>query len=342
MTGLLQVKLKNTTATYMMETPTTPVNTKVDSSKSVSEKNGSFSNNNVLLSSLGGLAVVGFGYLAYRKFSGKILPKNETSTSGHTLLDIVDIKEKIKKDIIEKRQNLLAEINAKRSPYDSSPVYESGRDIIKRLNEAQHVHQQNVEELLPTKNKSMATIKSKLKNLAGDKDWQFLRNSRKNLIKIINGSYPKRAQEIAYNKVLLINDLLINKVYPDEQKVFLNFHGFSHEDGLNLIKTKFSNMEDYNKACKELREKNNVGKIILTARERNFKHYMPLTLSSVFPDEANVYKTCRRKLFLSSGRLNVLKKAYSDYIDGLKQIAIECRHSENNNSLKNAVASLQK
>lgn len=339
MTGLLQANFKNSPNTYIMKAPENQAVKEKATEKKVFSKESEKTNSkysNILLCSLGGLAVISLGYLAGKKFLVKT-PENETNTLGRNLLDIMAAKEKIKKDIIEKRQVLLAEINANRSPYDASAPYQSGRDIINRLNEAKSIHNKNVDELVPLRNKNMATIKSKLKELSEDEDWVFLRNTRKILIKIVNGSYTKNARSIAYNKVLLVNDLLINKVYPDEQKAFLNFHGFSHEDAINLIKTKFSKIEDYNKARDELVAKNNVGKIALTTRPRNFKHYMPLTLSSVFPDEANVYKTCNHKLYLSSGRLKVLEKAYNDYVDGLKQIALECRTSENLKTLKTAV-----
>lgn len=345
MTSTLQTNFKNNTNTYIMKTPenqavkkddTNVKNTQPKESEKSKSKDG-----NILLYSLGGLAVIGFGYLAGKKFLVKV-PKSEQNNSGCNLLDIMNAKEKIKNEIIEKRQALLAEINANRSQYDTSAPYESGRDIINRLKQAQNVHQKDVDELVPLKNKKMAAIRAKLQELASDEDWQFLRSTRKNLIKIVNGSYPKNARSIAYNKVLLVNDLLINKVYPEEQKAFLNFHGFSHEDGINLIKTKFSKKEDYSKARDELIAKSNAGEIILTTRQRNFKHYMPLTLIDIFPDEARVCKACNHKLYVSSGKLNVLKKAYKDYLDGLKQIATEYRTSENVNALKNAVAGTER
>lgn len=339
MTGLLQTNFKNSTGTYIMKTPENQAVKEKVTEKKVSPKGNDKPNskdNNILLYSLSGLAVIGLGCFAGKKFFVKT-SKDETNAVGRNLLDIMNIKENIKKEIIEKRQSLLGEINANRSPYDSSAPYQSGRDIINRLNEAKSVHNKNVDELVPLRNKNMVAIRSKLQELASDEDWQFLRIIRKNLIKIVNGTYPKNARDIAYNKVLLVNDLLINKVYPEEQKAFLNFHGFSHEDGMALIKTKFSKMEDYSKAREGLIAKSNVGKITLTTRPRNFKHYMPLTLSSVFPDEANVCKTCNHKLFLSSGRLKVLEKAYNDYLNGLKQIALEYRNSENIKALKTVV-----
>ena len=92
MTSTLQTNFKNNTNTYIMKTPenqavkkddTNVKNTQPKESEKSKSKDG-----NILLYSLGGLAVIGFGYLAGKKFLVKA-PKSEQNNSGCNLLDIL-------------------------------------------------------------------------------------------------------------------------------------------------------------------------------------------------------------------------------------------------------------
>lgn len=294
--------------------------------------------NKLLLYSLGGLAVLGTAaYLIKSRMAKAAVQKSQEQDVN--IMEVIRLRNKIK-----------TEFEAKREPY-AEKLFENLRntgidikcknigELSKKIKEIEQRNNTLKESLITHRNQQSNLLKEKIQKLNQDSEWIELRKLRKNFINLINSKAPAEQKKIAAKKIVLVNDLLINKGYPEEIEAFKNLYRFDQNKGMEIVRTKFETLEDFNKAMKEAQTLD--VDIKLPIRERNFTHMQPLHLTDIFPDEANSYVECNKKIEVLDFETNSINNFYKQYHEELKNLAAEARESADVKALRAEVAKRQ-
>lgn len=164
-------------------------------------------------------------------------------------------------------------------------------EILKNHN-AVSVNQDGINQYSDLKNKASIAIKERLKNLQKDDEWMNLRKLRKNLLKTIEREKFGETCDIASKKIEMINNVLICKLYPEEEQAFKNNTLMDVSDAVDIINKTFTKFEDFDNEYLS-RQKYEFD---FNLDDKFFFTNSKLTLKDLFPEEVNQYQTSKEKI----------------------------------------------
>lgn len=164
-------------------------------------------------------------------------------------------------------------------------------EILKNHN-AVSVNQDEINKCSDFKNKASIAIKERLKNLQKDNDWMELRKLRKNLLKTIEREKSDETCAIASKKIEMINNVLICKLYPEEEQAFKNNTLMDVSDAVGIINKTFTKLKDFDNEYLS-RQKYEFD---FNLDNKFFFTNSKLTLKDLFPEEVNQYQTSKEKI----------------------------------------------
>lgn len=104
------------------------------------------------------------------------------------------------------------------------------------------------------KGEASEKIKNILKNLQGDSEWKELRKIRKELLKVVKDPKAGEQADIAGEKVKLLNNMIVCKVYPSEEPLFKGCAMMDIHDAKQLVGMNFNTLEDFRKTEKSMQK----------------------------------------------------------------------------------------
>lgn len=336
MTQTLQTNFNLNRYSYIMPPAAKQEQKTGDTKSSVPDKK---SQQNMLLYSLGGLAVLGTTAAIIKShLSGNKANKNDKGSVN--IVEIIKLKNKIRNNFVEKREPIRQKLFEELENMSPEYKFKTIGQINAMLMEMQSNRTSLQTRLIQHKTEQTKIIKQKLANLAKDKEWLELRKLRKSYLKILKGKEPAEQQQIADKKIVLINNLLINKAYPEEIERFKTLYQMDPSTALEFVKKDYKTIQDYNEAFKDAQTLDIPYGI--PAKERNFSHSHPLKPRDVFPDEALSCEECDQKLYYINTKTERLSNIMSEYKEKIKQIAEQSRNSVDVKSLKAEIKHLKK
>ena len=338
MTELLQTNFNFNRQSYMIQ-PDAVKKQELkadDNLKPASQK--AISKNDMLMYTLGGLAVL--GSVAAIIKSHNSARKHKTSQKDPNIMETLKLRTRIKNKFTEKRapivNRLLEEIANFNPDYKFMTI--SQINAMKMKMDAENTALET--RLVKHKAESLQLLKNKISNLSSDNEWQGLRKLRKNYIKTLKSKASAEKKQIANKKIIIINDLLINKAYPEEVEAFKQLYKIDPADALEFVKKDTKTLKDYNEEFKAAQKLDIPYSI--PVRDRNFTHILPLKLIDVFPDEALAYNECESKLKYINRITTRLDEILNKYKEDISKIVDEFRNSVEVKALKAAIKEQKK
>ncbi len=218
---------------------------------------------NKILAGLGGLAVIGLSVVLI----GRSKKKPKTKLINKTD-DIPAVKNKIKTAYLAKK----------------SKIVEDCKSNV--------VNEKEIQKYIDIKNEVSTNIKSTLKNLQSDSEWLELRKIRKSLLKTLNADEKSNQHNVASKKIELVNNILICKLYPQEEQAFKDTTLMDISDALDIIKTPFNSLEEFNNAFYAKQKYD----FDFAENEKFFYKECNLTLRDLFPDDMKRYDYANNKI----------------------------------------------
>ena len=146
-------------------------------------------------------------------------------------------------------------------------------------------------------------------------EFNELRKLRKALIKTATTSNSEDEVKIANEKITMINDLLINRVYPDEAAKYKLLHNIDDEQVFGLVKENFESYEQFVNKYDSL--KGQEMDFDFSCLDNKFRHKESLRFKDIFPKEADIINTntqliedARLNLFATENLYNTYKSRY--------------------------------
>lgn len=246
---------------------------------------------------LSAMAVAGCAFIGiYRAAKGH---KNVPPVVSEPVVNLLKLKEKIKKDYLSKKNEILKMSDLQT---DNGEI-QKYRDIHKNVS---------------------TDIKNKLKRLAGDSDWTELRKIRKKLLKTLENEKSGEQHDIADKKIELLNNILICKIHPEEEEAFKGKVLMDLSDAVELIKKDFTSLSEFRKEY-SARQKYEFD---LDLNEKFFYTDFKLTLRDLFPDDMKEYDFSKEKI------RELYDEPKKKRHEKLKQLALEFRADENVKTFK--------
>lgn len=278
--------------------------------------------NDKLVLALGCLAVIGAGsYILYdiRKRGGKGL-------SGSADSPLMQMKTKARNEYYKLKENVLAEFNEslpeelkvrKGVTFNSSKELEDFKDALKTGDDF------SIEKYERIRDNSSSTVKKRLAELQGDKDWVELRKLRKSLLKQAEAQDDNGT--IAREKISIINDLMSFKVDTSREQVFKNRNMMDVNDAFGLIRRDFGSLDEFNTAKNEVTKYD----FDFDLGEGFFAGHKKLKVDDLFEEEHETYNFARDNLNKIRNIFeNVIPKAKEDLHKKLNELALTFRTSE--------------
>ncbi|MBR6099488.1 hypothetical protein IKP85_07050 [bacterium] len=308
----------------------------LDKKKQEPEDNGYFSSGTII-ASLSGLAVIVGGIWGIK--SGKIrIGNGNFSGSGHGNINLSDIREQIadlknilKPEYIAKRQKIVKELN-QFGEYDYRVPFSNGGELGKEVRERRDTYlrtKNNADKIIKY---NMAIIRKKMQALSAFPEFKELRKIRKALVKTVTESKSVDEIKIANQKIILVNDLLINRVYPREAVKYERIYGISDEKAFALVRKKHETYEEFMadyKACQ-----NKDVPFDYDGVEKRFMHKNKLELTDIFPVETDTITTNRNLTEAAKEDYEEANVVYGKYLKKLKALALEFREIDEMKELK--------
>ena len=144
--------------------------------------------------------------------------------------------------------------------------------------------------------------------------------------------FEKIDVKIANKKVSLVNDLLINKVYPKRSADFRKLYGIDDNQDIQLIRTPFKTYDEYVSEFKSMQ--NHDIPFDYMAFEHRFSHKNKLQLKDIFPVEAEIISTNEKLIENTKKDYNEAVKLYERYREKILSLANEFRQYEETVELK--------
>ena len=145
--------------------------------------------------------------------------------------------------------------------------------------------------------------------------------------------------KIANEKIPMVNDLLINRVYPEEMEKFSSIYGLEDSQAFEMIRKHYASHENFMKEYDEL--KNLSIPFDYDIIDRRFSHNGELSLLDVFPDEILSIKS-NLELIKSFGiDLKGIKELEKKYVTKLSELTEDFRKSSDIEKLKNLTQRLK-
>lgn len=328
-------------------TDTKPAAKNLPAKKPVAEQSPKdrYFNSSTIIASLAGLAVLAGGVWGIQSGKIKLGSKRNTLSRQEIIAEIGNIKERISdiKNILvpeftHKKQKIIKELN-KFGEYDYKLPFSSIRELKGEISVRNAEHQRVLANSKAIIADNKQIIKGKLEKLMQDPEWQELKNTRKALIKTVKAGKSLDDIKIANKKVSLVNDLLINKAYPERSADFKRLYGIDDNQALQLIRTPFKTYDEYVAAFKS--KQNHDIPFDYLAFEHRFSHKNKLQLKDVFPVEAEVIYTNEKLIESTKKDYDEAVKLYERYREKILSLASEFRQYEETVELKQLIIRLK-
>ena len=297
------------------------------------------SSKNILTGTLSGLAVLG-GSIYWVKSRGGFRGKNFSTIAGNSgglsnnpdvlLEEVTKLKKLILQDYLSKRQSIINKMNDP-GEFGFEIHFVSNQDLRKKVNIIEEQLGPAVENAERVLKENQRIIMDKLRKLSSDPEWNELKILRKKLVRIVKTSPSQDQRKIAENKIPMVNDLLTNKVYPDEVEDYKRIYGIDDRTIYNLVKKEFNTLEEF---INEYSSLNQDSVFNLPFMDRRFSHESRLSFETLFPEETQNIKTCKSLIDLSRARLLAAKQLYADFNKKIKELGMQYRTTESIQDLK--------
>ena len=245
------------------------------------------------------LAVIGMASAAiYRARSNKSETLNPVQDTKQI---IKDLKVKIKTDYLNRKAEIL---NAHKK--DS-------------------VDENEIKKYIDMKQEASDSIKTVLKNLQQDSEWQELRKIRKSLLKTLCSNKNGEQYNIASKKIELINNILTCKLHPEQIQAFKDNTLMDISDAAEIVRKPFNTIKEFEKeyAAKQKYE------FDFNLDDKLFFTNSNLSLRDIFTEEMKKYDFAKEKI--SELKLEPKKKLHEE----LTKLAEEFHSCEDVKKLKN-------
>lgn len=325
MLNTLQTNFKLNQSSYMMSTPQKSEQQVAAADGKTTENKG---NRNILYASLGGLAVLGsIGVWVKMRNPKAVETIVNEPVQNRNIMEIIRLRNIVREEYLVQRQAITDKF------FGEDSGIHSIKELIQKINISKVENTEKKAQYEDILVKNRLAIREKIASLQNDEEWIKLRGLRKNLVAIYNGQASREEKAIASQKLLMINDLIINKTNPEEIENFKRLYCMEPVSAIKLVESKFNSVQEYNKAFKEAQTLD-FG-MSIPVRTRNFTHFRPLQLQDVLPDQAGAYINANNIIQKAELELSTLKNKYSEYHNALTELASQFRESENVNALKN-------
>lgn len=296
------------------------------------------SKNEMLMYTLGGLAVLGTaGAIIKSQLSSR---NNAADPHNANILEIIKLKTRIKDKFTEKRAPIVNRLFEELAAFNPDYKFNTIGQVNAMKMQMDAENKALKSQIVTHKSEKLNVLKNKINSLSSDAEWQDLRKLRKNCIKIYNSNASAAEKQIAEKKIIIINDLLINKAYPEEVEAFEQLYKMTHSDALEFVKKDYKTLNDYNEAFRAA-QKSDIPYGI-PVRDRNFTSIKPLKLRDVFPDEVLACEECDSELKYRNLKTERLDKIINNYKDDVRKLAEDFRNSVDVKSLKTEIKLLRR
>ncbi len=253
---------------------------------------------------LSALAAAGAASLLF--FRGSTTQKTVAPVARDIASEVKGLKAKIKENYMNKKSEIL-----------------KNSDLTEDKNE--------IKKYRDTMNNAYLAVKNKIKKLAEDSDWIDLRKVRKRLLKTLDKEKHGEKRDIASKKIEILNNILICKIYPEEEEAFKGKILMDLSDAAELVKKDFATMEDFQKEYSS-RQKYDFE---LDLNEKFFYKNFKLTWRDLFPEDMKEYDFAKEKI------KDLQKEPQTKRLEKLKQLALEFRETADVKTLKSLNAQNQ-
>ena len=326
-----------------------PVNNPKTNSDKISQQpvKDSYFNQKTIIGSLFGLALLGTStFLCIKHFRKPKVQNSKTKIDAkHLKLEIKNIKERInylknlvKVNYVEQRNHLYKN-NTNLDEYSVDINFTNFNDLKSEIKTLRRNNNGKINKINEIINKNRQIVIEKLKNLSSNKEWNDIKKLRKQTRKIIETSTNEEQKKIAQEKMPLINDLIYNRVYPENIENYKNLYGIEDKNVLELVKKEFSSYEEFMKAFDSL--KNPTEKFDYTIIEERISSTGPLTLKDVFPKEIDTIDSNLKLKKEYETQLKEYEKIYRIILDKLVELAKKYRNCSEIKELKNLTVQLK-
>ncbi len=303
----------------------------------------SYFNTKTILGTLAGLAVIGTSIYMFKsgknkEIKNKITPEQIQGEIDTVKEEIAVLKKLIRENYVAKKNTLINKLNEFQEfdykfPFDNHSQLRSKIESFESTSGKRMTNSQNII------NNERKTIKDKLSVLSKNPEWKELKLIRKNLRKIISDGNDMEQVKIANEKIPMVNDLLINRVYPEEMEKFSSIYGLEDSQAFEMIRKHYASHENFMKEYDEL--KNLSIPFDYDIIDRRFSHNGELSLLDVFPDEILSIKS-NLELIKSFGiDLKGIKELEKKYVTKLSELTEDFRKSSDIEKLKNLTQRLK-
>jgi len=330
----------NSNKSYFLNSPNSSANLPA---KNPESKKNDYHNSKTILASLSALAVIGASVWGI-KHSSKPKP-NQIKKNETDVLEAVDVvKDKINKlkklifeDYISKKTKIIDQMN-KFDEFEYKVPFNTGKDLQDKISvfEKEYVEMSANSYEVISKNKKI--IRNKLAALMPDSDWQELKKLRKHFIKTMRTDKDVEQRKIAGEKLILVNDLLINKVYPETIDKY-NLYGITNQQAFEIVKKDFKTYDDFTEYYDSI--KNMDIPFNFEELDKRFSHNGTLSLKDIFPEEITAIESSTELLDETTKKLTATKILYNKYQSKIKQLAQEYRETDGVKELKELLDDLK-
>lgn len=331
-TFLLSTPAKQSPAKDAANAQLNKKNTDLGRNNTPEEKNSS---KNMLLGTLSGLAVLGGSvyWIKYRKNMWNNFPAHSGTLSNNLdvlIEEVGKLKKLIREDYLSKRQALINKMNDP-GEFGFELSFKDNKDLKKKVNIIEEQYGPAAENAKKVLEENRQIIIDKLRKLSSDPEWNELKILRKKLVKTMTTSPSMDQRKIAENKIPMVNDLITNKVYPDEVENYKSMYGIDNQKISELVRKEFASYDEFVNEYTSLNQENVFD---IPFMDRRFSHTSRLSFETVFPEETGIMKTCKSLIDINKARLDSAKKLYSDFNNKIRDLGVEYRETESIKDLK--------
>ncbi len=303
----------------------------------------SYFNTKTILGTLAGLAVIGTSIYMFKsgkskEIKNKITPEQIQGEIDTVKEEIAVLKKLIRENYVAKKNTLINKLNEFQE-FDYKFPFDNHSQLRSKIESFESTSGKRISNSQNIINNERKTIKDKLSVLSKNPEWKELKLIRKNLRKIISDGNDMEQVKIANEKIPMVNDLLINRVYPEEMEKFSSIYGLEDSQAFEMIRKHYASHENFIKEYDEL--KNLSIPFDYDIIDRRFSHNGELSLLDVFPDEILSIKS-NLELIKSFGiDLKGIKELEKKYVTKLSELTEDFRKSSDIEKLKNLTQRLK-
>ncbi len=297
-------------------------------------------NKKTILGSLAGLAVLGGSILAVKKYSSKavaqesekLTPEIIKNKINSTEARVAELREIIRENYLSKKNHIIKELN-QFGEFDYKVPFENAKQLREKIELLEKNSASSVENSTKIINENKAIINSKMEKLSSNERWNRLNQLREQLRKILDDKSASVEQKnIANEKIPLVNDLLINMIYPEEAAAYKGIYGLTDKQTYELVTTEFPTGDAFMKEFDRIKDKEIP--FSFDTMEKRFSHNGSLSEHDLFPEETETIQINEKRIKDINVAIKTAKDLYEKYSGKIKALANEFRQMPETQELK--------